>query len=436
MYVTIKNTRLAGGNMNYLSAGREELKKELEFLNKKYLEFKNKNLFLNMARGKPSKEQLDLSKDILTNINTNDFEFSGVDIRNYGLLKGLPEARKLMSDIMGCLPEETIVGGNSSLSLMHDVIANFFVKGSNINEPWSNQKVKFLCPCPGYDRHFQLCEFFGISMIPIKLNNDGPDINKIKELVEKDEYIKAIWCVPKYSNPEGVVYSDRVIKELANLKPKAPDFKILWDNAYSVHDLYDEIKIANIFDECKKAGNQNMPIGFCSTSKITFAAGGISAIGCLDKNFIEMSNYFAHKTVSFDKINQARHVKFLKNFENIKLHMKKHANILRPKFEFIIKKFEENFKNNKILEWTNPKGGYFISVYTYGSAKKVELLCKEAGLIITPAGAAYPYGIDPNDSNIRIAPSFPTLSEIEDAINLFCLCVKISSIEKILGNFN
>ena len=435
MYNEITNVIFIGGNMNYLSAGAKELKNELEILKKEYLDFKNKNLSLNMARGKPSKKQLDLSKDMLKNID-DDFEFSGVDIRNYGLLEGLPEARKLMAGLMGCQSEETIVGGNSSLSLMHDVITNFFIKGANGCKPWSAQKIKFLCPCPGYDRHFQLCEFFGIDMIPIKLNHNGPDMEKIKELTANDDSIKAIWCVPKYANPEGIVYSDEVIKKLSNLKPKAKDFKILWDNAYSVHDLYDEIKIANIFEECKKAGNQNMPIAFCSTSKITFAAGGISAIGCLGQNFVDMKNYFSRKIVCFDKINQARHVKFLKNLENIKFHMKKHAEILRPKFEFILKKFKENFENNKILRWTNPKGGYFISVYTYGSAKRVESLCKEAGLVITPAGAAYPYGKDPDDSNIRIAPSFPTLSEIEDAINLFCLCVKISSIEKILENSN
>ena len=282
--------------MNYLNSSKEELEKELEILNKKYLEFKNKNLTLNMARGKPSKKQLDLSKDMLKNLDDNNFEFSGIDIRNYGFLEGLPEARKLMASLMGCLPEDTIVGGNSSLSLMHDVITNFFIKGANGCKPWSTQKIKFLCPCPGYDRHFQLCEFFGIDMIPIKLNQDGPDVNKIKELIAKDGSIKAIWCVPKYANPEGIVYSDKIIKELANLKPKAKDFKILWDNAYSVHDLYDEIKIANIFEECKKAGNQDMPIAFCSTSKITFAAGGISAVGCLGYFF---SFLFLHQYLDY-----------------------------------------------------------------------------------------------------------------------------------------
>ena len=419
--------------MNYFKVDRKNLEEEKRKLEKIYSEFKNKKFSLNMSRGKPSNEQLDLSKEILKNID-DDFVSSGFDVRNYGCLEGLPEARELMSHLMGCSAENTIVGGGSSLSLMHDVIANFFIKGVNGCPPWNSQKVKFLCPSPGYDRHFQLCEFFGIEMIPIGMNEEGPDIEKIKSLVSQDNSIKGIWCVPKYSNPEGIVYSDRVIKELANLKPRAKDFKILWDNAYSVHDLYEDIQIANIFDECVKSGNENLPIAFCSTSKITFASAGIASIGCLGENFKSMKNYFSRKIVSFDKINQLRHVKFLKNIENIKLHMKNHAKILRPKFEMILNKFKNEFSENKILKWTNPKGGYFISVYTYGSAKKVEKFCKEAGLVITPAGASYPYGNDPNDSNIRIAPSYPSVEEIEKAINLFCLCVKLSAIDKILGS--
>ena len=421
--------------MNYFDLDEKELKREKEDLVAKYNFIRTKNMDLNMSRGKPSPEQLDLSNNILTNIN-NEFNFSGLDIRNYGCLEGLPDAKNIMSKIIGCEPENTIVCGNSSLSLMHDVITNFFVKGINQSPPWSKQEIKFLCPCPGYDRHFQLCEFFGINMIPIKMNNNGPDMDMIEKLVSTDNSIKGVWCVPKYSNPEGVVYSHDTVKRLANLKPLSKDFKILWDNAYSVHDLYDYIELTNIFEECKKSGNTNFPIAFCSTSKITFASAGISAIGCLDENFKSMKNYFSKKIVSFNKVNQARHIEFLKSYENILGHMKKHAAILRPKFELILDKFSNEFKYNPILKWTSPKGGYFISVYSYGSAKKIEKMCAKAGLTITPAGASYPYGYDENDSNIRIAPSYPSISELEIAIEIFCLCVKIASIDKILEGFN
>ena len=421
--------------MNYFDLNKESLSQERENLIREYSEVKKQNIKLNMARGKPSCQQLDLSNNILNNIE-NNFDFSGFDIRNYGCLEGLSDAKKIMSNLMGCGPENTIVCGNSSLSLMHDVITNFFVKGINGSPPWCKQKVKFLCPCPGYDRHFQLCEFFDIDMIPIKINSDGPDMDEVEKLVTTDSSIKGIWCVPKYSNPEGVVYSSDTVKRLASLKPLSKDFKIFWDNAYSVHDLYDYIELTNIFDECKKSGNINFPIAFCSTSKITFASAGISAIGCLGENFESMKKYFSKKIVSFDKVNQARHINFLKNYENILNHMKKHAEILRPKFELILNKFSDEFNENPILKWTSPKGGYFISVYTYGSAKRVEQLCADAGLIITPAGSSYPYGKDENDSNIRIAPSYPPINELKVAIEIFCLCVKISSIEKIIEGSN
>ena len=413
---------------------RQALETEYGILKDEFKKLKDMNLSLNMARGKPSPEQLSLSSSMLNTIS-DDFVSSGVDIRNYGCLEGLPEARKLMSELLGCPESNVIVGGNSSLSLMHDVVSNFFIKGSNGCAPWKDKKIKFLCPSPGYDRHFQICEFFGIDMIPIRINSDGPDIDEIKELVKDDDSIKAIWCVPKYSNPDGIVYSDEIIKELANLNPAAKDFKILWDNAYCVHDLYDFVNISNIFEECKKAGNESFPIAFCSTSKITFAAGGISAIGCLGQNFKDMKLYFSRKLVSFDKINQYRHVKFLKNLDNIKAHMLKHSSILRPKFEFVISEFEKNFGDNKILKWMNPKGGYFISVYSYGSAKRIESLCKEIGLLITPSGATYPYGVDNDDNNIRIAPSYPSMEELKQAIKVFCICVKISAIEKLLDEF-
>ena len=419
--------------MNYFNLSKDELLKEKAFLEEKYLEIKRKKIKLNMSRGKPSDEQLDLSNDVSHNIDDN-FMYSGFDIRNYGCLEGLPEAREIMSELMGCSPEDTIVGGNSSLSLMHDTICNFYVKGINGCKPWSEQKVKFLCPSPGYDRHFYICEFFNIEMIQVKLNEDGPDMDTIENLVSQDETIKGIWCVPKYANPEGIVYSDETVKRLANLKPLAKDFKILWDNAYSVHDLYEYVPLLNIFEECKKAHNESFPIAYCSTSKITFASAGISAIGCLGENFESMKKYFSTKIVSFDKFNQARHIEFLKNLDNIKNHMKKQALILRPKFELIIDKFKNTFSDNPILKWTSPKGGYFISVYSHGSAARIEKLCSDLGLMITPAGASYPYGKDEDDSNIRIAPSYPSMNELEMAIEIFILCVKLSSIEKMLGN--
>ena len=417
--------------MRYFELNKDELLKEKCQLETNYDELKKKKMKLDMSRGKPCTEQLDLSNDILSNID-HDFNFSGFDVRNYGCLEGLPEIRKIMSDLMGSPFENTMVCGNSSLSLMHDVISNFFIKGSNGCKPWSEQKIKFLCPSPGYDRHFQMCEFFGIEMIQIKLNKDGPDMNVVESLVSKDSSIKGIWCVPKYSNPEGIVYSDEVVERFANLSPKADDFKIFWDNAYSVHDLHDYIELPNIFEKCKKSGKEDAIISFGSTSKITFASAGISAIGCLGKNFEDMKKYFSKKIVSFDKLNQARHIKFLKNFENIKNHMKKHASILKPKFDLILDKFDREFGENNILRWTCPRGGYFISVYSYGSASRIEKLCSDAGLSITPAGASYPYGKDEDDSNIRIAPSYPSIEELKNAMEIFCLCVKISSIEKIL----
>ena len=421
--------------MNYFNLSKDELLREKSLLDGKYLEIKGKKINLNMSRGKPSDEQLNLSSDILHNIDDN-FIYSGFDIRNYGCLEGLPEARKIMSELMGCSPEDTIVGGNSSLSLMHDTICNFYVKGINGCKPWSEQKVKFLCPSPGYDRHFYICEFFNIEMIQIKLNEKGPDMDTIESLVSKDESIKGIWCVPKYSNPEGITYSDETVKRLANLKPLAKDFKIFWDNAYGVHDLYDYVSLANIFEECKKAHNESLPIAYCSTSKITFASAGISAIGCLGENLESMKKYFSTKIVSFDKLNQARHIEFLENLENIKNHMKEQALILRPKFELIIDKFKKSFSDNPILKWTSPKGGYFISVYSHGSASRIEKLCSDLGIMITPAGASYPYGNDEDDSNIRIAPSYPSINELEIAVEIFILCVKIASAEKILGSLS
>jgi DNA-binding transcriptional MocR family regulator len=400
-----------------------------------YLNIKKRKLKLDMSRGKPSSDQLYLSEKILNCIDDkilNDYrEKSGIDIRNYGCLEGLPEARSIMAGFIGCEPNDVIIGGNSSLSMMHDVLTHFFVKGVNGCKPWSNKMVKFLCPSPGYDRHFKLCEYFGIDMIQIKMLKNGPDMNQVIDLSENDEKIKGIWCVPKFSNPQGIVYSEETVDKFSRLKPAAKDFRIFWDNAYSVHELGNKkIEIPNIFKKCRETNNENLVIAFCSTSKITFAGGGISAIGCRKSNFKEIKDYYSFKTIGFDKINQLRHIVFLEN--KVSNHMNKHSFILKPKFDLIINSFKKNFEENPIIEWTEPQGGYFISVQTFGSARRIVDLCAEAGLIITPAGAAFPYGDDHEDSNIRIAPSNPNIEELKAAVEIFCLCSKISAAEKIL----
>ncbi|BED91658.1 MAG: aminotransferase [Candidatus Improbicoccus pseudotrichonymphae] len=417
--------------MNYLKLSNCELENELKILLEKFEEIKKQNFRLDISRGKPSQEQLKLSLKMLDLDITKD----GLDIFNYGILCGIPDARLLMSVILGCGSEDVIIGGNSSLCLMSDVISFFFTHGVN-NEKWDINDTKFLAPCPGYDRHFALCEHFGIKMIPIKMNHDGPDIDEIEKLVSKDESIKGMWCVPKFSNPGGEIYSDCIIERIAKLRPSSKSFRIFWDNAYSVHELYEKIEIKNIFKEIKKNNNENLVIAFASTSKITFSGGGISAIGCKGDNFKSLCKHYSFKTIGFDKINQTRHVKFLTNSakdieESLRKHMLKHSEILRPKFNLILEKFKLNFCKNPILSWSKPKGGYFISIKTFGSAKKIVQLCREAGLVLTQAGSMFPYNLDPDDSMIRIAPSYPTLEEISKATKILILCIKISAIEKL-----
>lgn len=420
---------------DYLSMSKEELKKELEKNLKLYDGFKSQNLKLNMARGKPCSQQLDISNGILENDFAPYKAEDGTDCRNYGLLAGIPEAKKLFAEILNVPEENIILGSNSSLNLMYDFIMRAFVFGvSKKDEPWSRQgKIKFLCPVPGYDRHFAICSQLGIEMINIKMNDDGPDMDMVRQYVENDKQVKGIWCVPKYSNPDGIVYSDEVIREFASLKPKASDFRIFWDNAYIVHHLYEDIEIADILDECKKAGNENMAYVFASTSKISFPGAGVAMFASSAENIAFAKEVMAIQTIGPDKLNQLRHVKYFKNAGGIYEHMKKHAEILRPKFEMVIDILNKELGNLNIAKWTNPKGGYFISFYALnGTAKRIGELCKNAGLVMTAAGATFPYGNDPDDSNLRIAPTFPPLDELKTAMELFTVAVKIAAIEKLI----
>ena len=412
-----------------------ELKSELE---KKYEEAKAEGLALDMSRGKPSPAQLDLSRGMLDVLNSSSElkAENGIDVRNYGLLEGIYEARKLMGDIMGVPAENVIVCGNASLNIMYDLVSRAEVFGFDGCTPWAKlDKVKFLCPAPGYDRHFGITELFGIEMITVPMNEDGPDMDIVEKYVNNDESVKGIWCVPKYSNPQGVVYSDETVKRFAALKPAAKDFRVFWDNAYAVHDLYPEkeVKLLNIFDECKKTGNENMVFELCSTSKISFSGAGISAVASSKNNIEEIKKYMTKQTIGYDKINQLRHVRFFKDINGIKEHMKKHAALLRPKFEAVLDTLENDLAGTGVGTWTKPLGGYFISFEGLeGTAKAIVQKCKDAGMTLTGAGATYPYKNDPKDSNIRIAPSYPSLEEMSKAAALFTICVRLVSIDKIL----
>ena len=403
-----------------------------------YEEKKGLGLNLSMARGKPSKEQLELSMpmlDVLNN-NTNFVGEDKLDVRNYGVLPGIKEARRFFADILDVKPENVVLYGSASLTLMYDTISRAYVKGILGSTPWSKlDKVKFLCPVPGYDRHFTVCEFFGIEMINVPMNEDGPDMDMVEKLVSEDPAIKGIWCVPKYSNPDGYVYSDEVVKRFASLKPAAEDFRIYWDNAYIIHHLYPDepAQILNIIEECEKAGNPDMVYEFCSTSKVTFPGAGISAMASSEKNINSTISMMNAQIISHDKMNQLRHVLFFPTMKDLEEHMAKHAEIMRPKFETVVEMLENELGGLGIAEWTNPKGGYFIGFNSMeGCAKKIVSMCADAGVIMTDAGATYPYGKDPKDRNIRIAPSFPTIDELIEACKIFIICVKIASIDKIL----
>ena len=426
--------------MQYNDMSKEELLALKESLNKEYAEAKAKGLSLDMSRGKPAAKQLDISLGLLDTINSSSDLKSedGTDCRNYGVLDGIPEAKKLMADMMGTTPDHVIVYGNASLNIMYDQISRAYTHGILGNTPWCKlDKVKFLCPVPGYDRHFAITERFGIEMINIPMSESGPDMGMVEEYVSNDASVKGIWCVPKYSNPQGYTYSEETVKRMAALKPAAEDFRIFWDNAYVIHDLYDDKKdeIADIISECEKAGNPDMVFEFASTSKVSFPGSGIAALATSANNIADIKKQLTIQTIGHDKLNQLRHVRFFKDINGLKEHMRKHAEFIRPKFEAVEEVFEKELSGLGIGSWTEPNGGYFISFEAMdGCAKAIAAKCKEAGVKLTGAGATFPYGKDPKDSNIRIAPSFPTPEEMKQAADLFVLCVKLVSVEKLLEN--
>ena len=398
---------------------------------------KEKGLKLDMSRGKPSKAQLDVAADILSVITKPEDCFDGnIDARNYGELAGLPCARAYWADVLGCKPEQTIVGGTASLNLMFDVIARAYSHGLlNSPKPWCKEEtVKFLCPSPGYDRHFRITQFFGAELITISMTAEGPDMDQVEELV-KDPAVKGIWCVPKYSNPDGIIYSDETIDRLAAMQTAAPDFTIMWDNAYCVHEFEgDFIPFRDMISVCAQAGNPNRVIEFASTSKITIAGGGISVIAASDENIKYLLKLMGNQIISYDKVNQLRHVRYLKDKAHTLEIMKEHAALMAPKFRVVLDMLEQEIAPLQIAQWNRPKGGYFVSFNAMpGTAKRTLQLCKEAGVTMTDAGATFPYGIDPRDSNIRIAPSLPPVEELKQAMEVFCICLKIATLEKLLS---
>jgi aspartate/methionine/tyrosine aminotransferase len=408
-------------------------------LEEKYGEFKNKNLSLDMSRGKPSPDQLDLSSGLFDILNTRTMDVvDHIDIRNYGGVDGIQEAKDLFAEILHVRPTEVIVGGNSSLTIMYDTISRALLKGViDSDRPWGKlPKVKFLCPSPGYDRHFAICEALNIEMITIDMLDDGPDMNKIEELVSKDDAIKGIWCVPKYSNPEGIIYNDEVVNRFATMETKAKDFKIFWDDAYTVHHLTNEQPhLKNILQACKDAGHPNRVFIFASTSKITFPGSGVAAMAASEENIQFILKQVSAQTIGPDKINQLRHVRFLKNLDHINEHMKKHAELIKPKFDLVLRELDSQLRDKNIASWSKPKGGYFISLNTLdGCAFEVVKRAAEVGVKLTKAGATFPYGKDPRDRNIRIAPTYPSIAELKVAIDVLCLCVQMVSIKKLLAD--
>lgn len=408
-----------------------ELQAEKAELETRYNDFKAKNLKLDMSRGKPGSDQLDLSNELNA---VSDYTENGVDLRNYGMMDGTPACKKLFADLMQVKPENVIVGPNASLTLMFDYIAQCFTHGAG-DTPWCRlNSVKFLCPVPGYDRHFTILEHFGIEMINIEMKADGPDMDAVEEAV-KDPSVKGMFCVPKYSNPQGITYSDAVVRRIAALQPAAKDFRVIWDNAYMVHDIVEDgDKLLNIFDVLPEYGNEDMVIEVCSTSKITFPGAGVSALAASDNNIKAIKKRLNAQTISYDKMNQHRHVEFFKDVNGILAHMKKHAAILKPKFDMVLKHLNQELAGLGIASWTEPKGGYFISLDVLdGCAKRVGELCKEAGVVLTTVGATFPYGKDPNNRNIRIAPTYPPLDELDTAAELLCVCVRFAAAEKFLA---
>ncbi len=422
--------------MLYNQMSKEELVALKNELEKEYEEVKSLGLALDMSRGKPGADQLDLTVDMLGVMTTaaDCIGENGFDCRNYGVLDGIPECKKLFADLLQVEAKNIIIGGSSSLNLMYDYLNQCMYLGVGGCEPWSKQgKVKFICNVPGYDRHFAITEFFGIEMISVEMDEFGPDVEKIVELV-KDPMVKGMFCVPKYSNPNGVTYSAERVKALAALKPAAKDFRVIWDNAYIIHELTDTPDVlVNIFDACKEFGTEDNFVEFTSTAKISFPGAGVSAIAASDNNIAEIKKRLNFQTISYDKLNQLRHVKYFKNLDGIKAHMQKHAAIIAPKFQIVLDKLESEIAPLGIGEWVKAKGGYFISYNTVGSsAKRIGELCKNAGLVLTTVGATYPYGIDPDDKNIRIAPTFPSVENLSKAMDVFCLCAKLAAVEALI----
>lgn len=416
---------------------REELEKFLSDCKAEYAGYQTENLKLDMSRGKPSPKQLDLSMDLMDCLKRDDYKAAnGLDCRNYGVLDGIPEAKEFFSNMLGTAPSETMVFGNSSLNIMYWTMSVAMTNGVMGGKPWGQQgEIKFLCPVPGYDRHFAVTQFFGVKMINVPMNEDGPDMDMIEKLVSEDESIKGVWCVPMYSNPGGVIYSDEVVKRFAALKPKAADFRIFWDNAYCVHHLVDNPPVqANLLEEAKKVGNEDICYMFASTSKITFPGTGISVMAASEKNIASLKKSLGFATIGYDKINQLRHLRFFEGkFENLLLHMKKHKELIAPKFAIVENTLAKELGELDIANWSDPKGGYFISFNMEGCAKKIVSLCKEAGVVLTGAGASFPYGIDPKDENIRLSPTFPTEEELQKAMYVFVCAAKIAAAEKLLG---
>lgn len=422
--------------MNYCTMTKQDLEKTYAMLQKDFAACKAKNLKLDMSRGKPAKNQIDLVSDILTVLSKpEDCIADGVDTRNYGELAGIRCAREYWADILDCKPSQVFLGGTASLNLMFDVISRAYSHGLLHSErPWCKEEtVKFLCPSPGYDRHFRITEFFGAELITVPMTEEGPDMDMVEELV-KDPAVKGIWCVPKYSNPDGIIYSQKTVERFAALKPAAPDFAIMWDNAYCIHEFEGEyVPFPDIISLCQEAGNPDMVYEFASTSKITFAGGGISAMAASEANIQYFSKLFFVNTISFDKVNQLRHVLYLKNKAHTIEIMKRHASVMAPKFCTVLDMLDKEIAPCDFAHWNRPKGGYFVSLFTMkGTAKRALELCKEAGVVMTSAGATYPYGIDPDDSNIRIAPSLPPVADLEKAMEVFCVCLKLAAVEKLL----
>ena len=422
--------------MNFYKADMYTLASEKEKCEKHLRKIAERGISLDLSRGKPSPKQLSLSLpmlDVLDHRSILDSE-NGMDCRNYGGPDGIPEAQRLLAHMMGTHVIHTLVGGNSSLTLMYQLVSHGMTDGICGGTPWQEIKNrKFLCPVPGYDRHFAITEHFGFELIPVKMNNDGPDMDNIEQLI-KDPSVKGIWCVPKYQNPTGIVFSDTVVRRFARLKPAAEDFRIFWDNAYCVHCFDgDCAEIPDIIEECEKAGNADLVYEFCSTSKVTFPGSGISAVAASPANLIDIRSFMHFATIGPDKINQLRHARFFKGSAGLKAHMKKHADILKPKFDAVYKTLETELGRTGIADWTTPKGGYFLSFNTIpGCAKSVVKMCEKYGVKFTPAGATYPHGYDPEDRNIRIAPSFATVEEINAAIKVLCICTKLVSIGTIM----